>query len=60
MLFTHRLRLLTFGLFGWSAAMFTAAETTSPLVAAASPMQAGLGALCFTAALLPGRMARFS
>lgn len=60
MLFTHRLRLLAFGLFGWSAAMFTAAETTSGLIAACTPVQAGLGALCFATALLPGRMARFS
>lgn len=59
MLFTHRLRLLAFGLFGWSAAMFTAADTTSPIVAAASAAQAGLMAGCFAVALLPGRMARF-
>lgn len=60
MLFTHRLRLLAFGLFTWSAAMFDAAETTHTLVAAASSAMAGLGAGMFVTALLPGRMARFT
>lgn len=60
MLFTHRLNLLAFGLFGWSVAMFTAADTGSSLVATASAAQAGLMAGCFAVALLPGRMARFS
>lgn len=60
MSFTHRFRLLTFGLFTWSAGMFTAAATTDAVVAAASPVQAGIGAGLFVTALLPGRTARFS
>lgn len=60
MLFTHRLRLISFGLLTWSAGMFSAAETTSALVATASPAMAGIGAGLFVAALLPGRTARFT
>lgn len=60
MTFIQRLNLLAFGLFCWSTAMFTAAEASDPAVAAASPVQAGIGAGLFVAALLPGRMARFS
>lgn len=60
MLFSHRLRLLAFGLFVWAVSMFTAAETTSGPVAVATPVQAGIGAGLFVTALLPGRMARFS
>ena len=56
----HRLYLLAFGLFSWSGAMFAAAETTNPVIAAVSPVQAGIGAGMFVVALLPGRTARFS
>lgn len=60
MLFTHRLRLVTFGLVTWIAGMFTAAETTDTLVAACSPVMAGIGAGLTVTALLPGRTARFT
>lgn len=60
MTFTERLRLIGFGLFGWSAAVISGAETTSDLIRLLSPVQAGLMAGCFAAALMPGRMARFS
>lgn len=56
----ERLTLLAFGLFSWSAAMFTAHGTDIALVADVAAVQAGLGALCFATALLPGRMARFT
>lgn len=60
MTFVQRTRLLAFGLFGWSAAMFGAAGTADPVIAVGSAVQAGLMAGCFVTALLPGRMARFS
>ena len=60
MTFPERIRLLAFGLFTWSAAMFTAASDPDTLTATAAPVMAGIGAGLFTAALLPGRMARFS
>ena len=60
MTFVERLRLMAFGLTTWIFAMFTAAETTDSLIKACSPLQAGIGAGLFAAALLPGRMARFS
>lgn len=60
MTFTHRLNLLAFGLFGWCAAMLTAAAHIHPAVDAIAPIQAGLMAGCFATALLPGRTARFS
>jgi hypothetical protein len=57
---TERIRLLAFGLFGWSAAMMTAAHTPVDLLrVVVSPVQAGIMAGCFVAALLPGRTARF-
>lgn len=59
MTFTHRLNLLAFGLFGWCAAMMTAAQATDPLILGVAPVQAGLMAGCFAVALLPGRTARF-
>lgn len=60
MTFPERIRLLAFGLFTWSAAMFTAASHPAVPVATAAPAMAAIGAGLFTAALLPGRMARFS
>lgn len=61
MSFVERTRLMSFGLFGWMTAMFTAAEHPgNTLIGYASAVQAGLMAGCFTIALLPGRMARFS
>ena len=61
MTFTERLGLLGFGLFTWSLSMFTAfdPEVNAIVASCAAPM-AGVGAGCFTTALLPGRMARFS
>lgn len=59
MLFTHRLRLLAFGLTGWSVTMFTAAGNPDPLAVACAAVQGGLMAGCFATALLPGRTARF-
>lgn len=60
MTFVERLNLMAFGLFGWSATMFSAAGLTNPILATAAAVQAGLMAGCFAVALLPGRMARFS
>lgn len=60
MTFVHRLNLLAFGLFTWSVAMFTAADSGQPIVAMTSPSMAGFGGFLFATALLPGRMARFS
>lgn len=60
MTFTHRLYLMAFGLFTWSAAMFTAHEAEQPIAAMTSPSMAGIGAFLFVVALLPGRTARFS
>jgi hypothetical protein len=60
MTFNHRLRLLAFSLLTWTSAMFVASGSTSAVVAGTSPVQAGIGAGLFVAALLPGRMARFS
>lgn len=59
MTMTERLRLMAFGLFGWSVTLFTAYGSSDPLIVSASALQAGLMASCFGAALLPGRMARF-
>lgn len=56
----ERLGLLVFGLVSWSSAMFTAHGTDVALVADVAVVQAGLSALCFATALLPGRMARFT
>ena len=55
----HRLNLLAFGLFVWSASMFTAAEHPGPLLSVVAAVQAGLGAGVFATGLLPGRTARF-
>jgi hypothetical protein len=52
--------MMAFGMFSWSTAMFIAAGTAAPLVSAASPVMAGVGAGCFVVGLLPGRTARFS
>lgn len=60
MTFTQRCRLLAFGLFTWSSAMFMAADPATPLTTSAAPLMAGMGAAWFVVALLPGRMARFS
>lgn len=60
MTMTERMRLMASGLFGWSATLFTAYGSPDTLVVSASAVQAGLMAACFGAALLPGRMARFS
>lgn len=60
MTLTERTRLLAFGLFGWSASMFSAAEAANDLVRLASPVQAAIMTACFATALLPGRTARFS
>ena len=56
---TERIRLLAFGLFGWSTAMMTAHQTSVDLIRVVSPVQAGIMAACFAVALLPGRTARF-
>jgi hypothetical protein len=59
MTFTERLLLLFFGLITWCAGMVTAAATTVTPVAITAPAMAGIGAVLFVAALLPGRTARF-
>ena len=60
MTFVERTRLLAFGVFSWAAATMTAAAHLGGPVDAVSPIQAGIGAGLAVAALLPGRMARFS
>lgn len=61
MTLTERLALMIFGLTGWSATLFIASSQPSdPLVVSSSAFQAAAMAACFGAALLPGRMARFS
>lgn len=57
---SERMFLMTFGLFTWASAMFTAAEHGTDLVGYVSAVQSGLGAGLFVTAMLPGRMARFS
>jgi hypothetical protein len=59
MTITERTALMAFGLLGWSAAMLTAAHSPTDLLRLVSPVQAGIMAGCFAAALLPGRTARF-
>lgn len=60
MTFTERCRLLAFGLFTWSLAMFTADDESSLLIVGPSAVMAGVGVGLFVVALLPGRTARFS
>lgn len=60
MTFPERIRLLAFGLFTWSVAMFTANDHSELIVIGPSVVMAAIGAGLFATALLPGRMARFS
>jgi hypothetical protein len=60
MTFRERLSLLAFGAFAWASAVMTLATPHAGVFELVSPVQTGLAGLCLGAALLPGRMARFS